>query len=108
MHRQLRRMLFILGIFSLAALYRRYLFNWLSPESVPGTEDVRERWRSLGLTEEQCKVEFPGLEKEIDNAIAEGEFVLKKEPENVPGSIQGRIKDGKVCEFAAQVLFYLV
>jgi hypothetical protein len=101
MHRQLRRVLFILGIFFLAALYRQYTFNWLPPESAPGTGDARERWKSLGLTEEQCKVEFPDLEKEIDNAVAEGEFILKKEPEDVPGSIQGRIKDGKVCDFAA-------
>ena len=99
MHRQLRLVLFILGIFSLAALYRRSLINWPSPEFALGTGDAREHWRSLGLTEEQCKVEFPGLEKEIDNAVAEGEFVLKKEREDVPGLIQGRIHDGKVGLF---------
>lgn len=41
-------------------------------------------------------MEFPALEREIDNAVAEGKFVLKKEREDVPGSIQGQIKDGKV------------
>lgn len=49
------------------------------------------------LEREQCAIEFPGLEKEIENAVAEGPFVLKKAQDDVPGSIQGRIEDGKVC-----------
>ena len=108
MHLQLRRVIFILGIFSLAVLYRRYLVNWPSPESAPSTGDAQKRWKSLGLTEEQCKVEFPALEREIDNAVAEGKFVLKKEREDVPGSIQGQIKDGKVSFYLRGYVFNLV
>jgi hypothetical protein len=107
MPRQVRRALFILGIFCLAAFYKRYLICWPSPKFAPSAGDARARWRSLDLTEEQCRVEFPGLEREIDNAVAEGEFELKKEREDVLGSIQGQIKDGKVCIFLREIVFLL-
>jgi hypothetical protein len=51
---------------------------------------------SLSLTEEQCDGAFPELNKEIENAVAQGPFEFKRARDDVPGSIQGRIKDGKV------------
>ena len=40
---------------------------------------------------------FPGLTKEIDDAVARGPFVLKKSPDKRANNpTQGRIKDGKV------------
>jgi hypothetical protein len=97
MHLQPRRTLFVLGIFFLAALYRRYATHWASTGASPSSGSVRGRWRDLGLTGKQCAAEFPGLEREIENAVAEGGFDLKKAPDDVAGSIQGRIRDGKVC-----------
>jgi hypothetical protein len=51
---------------------------------------------NLSLTEAQCRTTFPGLMKEIDDAVARGPFVLKKEPDDYTGMVQLRIKDGKV------------
>jgi hypothetical protein len=96
MHPQLRRGIFMIGLFLLAALYRRYV---IEQSAAIDTGDARERRRSLGLTAEQCAVEFPGLEREIERAVKEGAFVLRKARDDVPGSVQGRIKDGKVCAF---------
>lgn len=96
MHPQLRRGIFLLGLFLLAVLYKRYV---IEQSAAINTGDTRERRRSLGLTAEQCAAEFPGLETEIERAVKEGGFVLKKAREDIPGSIQGRIKDGKVCVF---------
>ena len=56
----------------------------------------QEVFGNLALTEEQCRVTFPGLMKEIDDAVARGPFELKKEPDDYTGLVQLRIKDGKV------------
>lgn len=107
MRRGLRRALFVLTIFVLIALYRYRRANGDAPSAIHTSESGRGHWRDLSLTTQQCKSEFPGLEKEIENAVAEGGFVLKKAADNVPGSIQGRIRDGKVIylfsdDFAAR------
>lgn len=52
--------------------------------------------QSLSLTEDQCRAAFPGLTKEIDDAVARGPFPLKRQPGHYTGLVQGRIKDGKV------------
>lgn len=49
---------------------------------------------NLSLDEEQCKAAFPGLTKEIDDAVAEGPFTLKQTGDS--GPLQGRIKNGQV------------
>jgi len=36
---------------------------------------------------------------EIENAIAEGPFQLRRLRDDLHGLVQGRIKDGKVCCF---------
>jgi hypothetical protein len=51
---------------------------------------------NLSLAEEQCRATFPGLMKEIDDAVARGPFKLEKEPDDYTGMVQLRIKDGKV------------
>lgn len=58
----------------------------------PGALDNRS------LTEEQCRIYFPGLLKEVDDAVAKGPFALR--PRNQTGHLGplvARIKDGKVC-----------
>lgn len=50
---------------------------------------------NLSLSEEQCNAAFPGLTKEIDDAVAEGPFKVKSTGDR--GHLQGRIKDGQVC-----------
>ena len=60
--------------------------------------------KSLFLQEEQCRVEFPELMKEIENAIAEGPFQLRRLRDDSHGLVQGRIKDGKVCCFLHEVV----
>lgn len=57
----------------------------------------REVPRTLALEEGQCAAAFPGLEVEIERAVKQGPFVLKRHRDDLPGSVQGRIKDGKVC-----------
>lgn len=42
-------------------------------------------------------MEFRGLTREIENAVAQGPFKLEKRPYDSDGLVQGRIKDGKVC-----------
>jgi hypothetical protein len=50
------------------------------------------------LTAEQCAAAFPGLTKEIDDAVAKGPFVLEKS--GTLGPLVARIKDGKVCNYS--------
>lgn len=50
--------------------------------------------RNLSLDAEQCNAAFPGLTKEIDDAVAQGPFALKQTGDS--GPLQGRIKDGQV------------
>ena len=52
--------------------------------------------KSLFLNEQQCRATFPGLTKEIDDAVARGPFILDKKPDDYQGLVQARIKDGKV------------
>jgi hypothetical protein len=56
----------------------------------------KETLKLLSLTEEQCDATFPGLTGEIDFAVTRGPFDLKKGPDVAHGSVEGRIKDGKV------------
>jgi hypothetical protein len=56
----------------------------------------KETLKSLSLTDEQCDATFPGLFREIDIAVARGPFELKKGPDVAHGSVEGRIKNGKV------------
>ncbi len=55
---------------------------------------------TLSLNEHQCRATFPGLTKEIDDAVARGPFDLEKEPDDYAGLVQARIKDGKVRHIA--------
>lgn len=56
--------------------------------------------RNLGLDKDQCDAAFPGLTKEIDDAVAEGSFTLKQTGDS--GPLQGRIKDGQLYIIHAQ------
>ncbi|QSZ32446.1 hypothetical protein DSL72_002020 [Monilinia vaccinii-corymbosi] len=93
-----------IGILLLTVLVCIYLHHTQSPKlpssvlqlSVDGHEPSSEILQSLSLTEEQCAATFPGLTKEIDDAVARGPFSLKRQPDHYTGLVQGRIKDGKV------------
>ncbi|KFZ07445.1 hypothetical protein V501_06432, partial [Pseudogymnoascus sp. VKM F-4519 (FW-2642)] len=62
-----------------------------------------ETLRSRSLTEKQCRLAFPGLLKEVDDAVARGKFVQDTyDPENSLGPLRGRIKDGKLYIIFAQ------
>ena len=69
----------------------RTLFSFLGTK-YPSKEKLQNR----ALNEQQCRAAFPGLSKEIDDAVARGPFKLDKEPPDHQGLVQGRIKDGKV------------
>ena len=56
----------------------------------------KEALESLALTDAQCRTMFPGLTKEIDDAVARGPFDLKKQSASYGGVVQGRIRDGKL------------
>jgi hypothetical protein len=60
--------------------------------SYPSEETIQSR----SLTDEQCRAAFPGLLKEVDDAVARGQFKQDAfNPENPLGPVRGRIKDGK-------------
>lgn len=70
------------------------------PSSIAGQYPSEETQQSRTLTEEQCRAAFPGLLKEVDDAVARGPFVQDKfDPENSLGPVRGRIKDGKASPF---------
>lgn len=73
------------------SLKNRSIFGLFS-KHYPSTETLE----NLSLTEEQCRATFPGLMKEIDDAVARGPFDLKKKPDDYTGMVQLRIKDEKV------------
>jgi hypothetical protein len=52
---------------------------------------------NLTLTEGQCQAAFPGLMREIHDAVFEGPFTVK--PTGDAGPLQGRIKDRNVRDF---------
>lgn len=56
----------------------------------------KARFERLDMTTAGCNAAFPGLTKEIEDAVARGPFVLKRQPGHATGIVQGRIEDGKV------------
>lgn len=56
----------------------------------------KQALESLSFTDTQCKAMFPGLTKEIDDAVARGPFDLKRQKGDYAGLVQGRIRDGKL------------
>jgi hypothetical protein len=69
---------------------------WLWRGSPAEEERGKPTFASLALTEKQCARAFPGLDREVENAAQGGGFELKRERGDIPGLIQGRVKDGKV------------
>lgn len=87
------------GSTSTAGSYADFEFS----EKYPSKETLK----SLSLTEEQCDATFPGLTKQIELAVARGSFELKKGPDTAHGSVDGRIKDGKVGRQASNLFRWL-
>jgi hypothetical protein len=97
-----RRACFIVGFVALVdffsgvpgfigSLKQRSIFGFFST-----IYPSKKTLENLSLTERQCRTTFPGLMKEIDDAVARGLFILKKELDDCTGIVQLRIKDGKV------------
>lgn len=61
-----------------------------------------ELLNNRALNSEQCAATFPGLTKDIDDAVAKGPFVLEKS--GPLGPLVAQIKSGKVCALATTVL----
>jgi len=53
-----------------------------------------ETLNNLSLNEEQCRASFPGLNKEIDDVVAQGPFKVKQNIAS--GPLQGGIKNGQI------------
>ena len=95
----LRRRLIRVGLFVFAAIALWNLYNGNISSlfsALTHQNPSKETLNSLSLTEEQCKATFPGLNHEIDEAVARGPFRLKKEPDDYMGLVQAKIKNGKV------------
>jgi hypothetical protein len=60
----------------------------------------------LFLMPEQCDAAFPGLNKEIEHAVAQGPVQLKRLKDKTPGLVQGRIKNGKVSFVLRRIFSY--
>lgn len=82
---------FFYGFFGFIDSLKDRGFSSLSWKHYPSKETLE----NLSLTEKQCRATFPGLMKEVDDAVARGPFDLKKEPDDYTGMVQLRIKDGK-------------
>lgn len=52
----------------------------------------KEVFKRLDMTTQECSAAFPGLMREIDMAVAQGPFKLKKMPSHATGMVQGRIE----------------
>lgn len=99
--RRLRHVTLLLG--SCLALYCLFFVSRAPSDdshtlSTPTLSD--KLLRNLSLDKDQCDAAFPGLTKEIDDAVAEGPFILKQTGDS--GPLQGRIKDGQLYIIHAQ------
>jgi hypothetical protein len=61
----------------------RLSFTGLGSVSHPAKRPSKETLGSLSLTDDQCAEAFPGLNREIENAIAQGPFELKRAPDDI-------------------------
>ena len=93
----------VLSIFLLSSLYLRDSSRWNNLRvhfggkgDAPLQKTERDVLKSLSLEEKQCQAAFPGLTQEIENAVSQGPFELKRLGDDTPGLVQGRIKNGKV------------
>ncbi|KAK2000260.1 hypothetical protein LX36DRAFT_668849 [Colletotrichum falcatum] len=87
-------------VFCLRSSFQTWLtgrpFDYLlAQQSKPGPwTGTRAGFNNLGLTEEQCRATFPGLTKEIDAAVSDGDFQLGLNDTSV--SLLGQIKDNRI------------
>ncbi|CAP61700.1 uncharacterized protein PODANS_4_2690 [Podospora anserina S mat+] len=118
-HRQKRRITQITLIAGGILVFYCFVFLWRTPSSSSSSSSSSslkpalskqqlsqrppppELLNNLSLDEDQCNAAFPGLTKEIDDAVAEGPFTMKRYSNN-QGPLQGRIKDGQIYIIHAQ------
>ncbi|KAI3326162.1 hypothetical protein HD806DRAFT_438423 [Xylariaceae sp. AK1471] len=90
--------------------------RWTNPEayqSRPQHQDQYQRYReeerdtlppellnNRFLTEDQCRVSFPGLLEQVDNEVAKGPFKLERYPSDL-GPLVARIRDGQLYILSA-------
>ncbi|KAK0666355.1 glycosyl transferase family 90-domain-containing protein [Cercophora samala] len=110
-HRQKRRITQITLIVGGLLVFYCFVFLWRTPSSASkpslSKQQLSQRplppelLNNLSLDEDQCNAAFPGLTKEIDDAVAQGPFTMKRYSNN-QGPLQGRIKDGQIYIIHAQ------
>ncbi|KAK0701475.1 glycosyl transferase family 90-domain-containing protein [Apiosordaria backusii] len=111
-HRQKRRITQITLVLGGLLVFYCFVFLWRTPSSSsskpPSSKQQLsqrplppELLNNLSLDEDQCNAAFPGLTKEIDDAVAQGPFTMKRYSNN-QGPLQGRIKDGQIYIIHAQ------
>jgi len=61
-----------------------------------GVYPTRGELEDLRMGDKQCRATFPGLMKEIDDAVARGPFELERQKDDYTGLVQARIENGKV------------
>ncbi|KAK3305338.1 glycosyl transferase family 90-domain-containing protein [Chaetomium strumarium] len=90
---KLRQITLVLGF--ILAFYCLVFVTRTPSSRGPSTKrPPREILNNLSLDEEQCNAYFPGLTKEIDDAVAQGPFQVKQTGDL--GPLQGRIKEGQI------------
>lgn len=60
------------------------------------SEEDRRRVERLDMSTGECRKAFPGLTREVEDAVRRGPFELRRMPGHATGLVQGRIGDGKV------------
>jgi hypothetical protein len=66
------------------------------PSAAVTTKVDKAKLETLSLTEKQCRATFPGLMREIDDAVEDGPFDLEPNLGTGTGPLQAQIKDGKI------------
>jgi hypothetical protein len=97
-----RRVLVRLGLLAGVALALGALYSVVHAV-LGGSHATQARFRRLDLTTEQCVATFPGLTREIEDAVARGPFRLERWPDHATGITQGKIEDGKVGSGGSEV-----
>lgn len=72
--------------------FHRPSYKYEQPPLPPLPPELLE---DRSLTEAQCRASFPGLLKEVDEAVARGPFTLKRSRSSL-GPLIARIRDGQV------------
>ncbi|KAI0601321.1 hypothetical protein F4775DRAFT_589539 [Biscogniauxia sp. FL1348] len=85
------------GAVSPESEFHRPSYKYEQPPLPPLPPELLE---DRSLTEAQCRASFPGLLKEVDDAVARGPFTLKRNRSSL-GPLIARIRDGQLYILSA-------